>query len=112
MIDADAHLFHGPQIADLITKEALTKVTVEYADFAFSPDLVSKLPKHTGINDYAIKLVDINGFIRSSKSPTDAPIFFERKLDRSFLIGCQLERSLQYFQPCRFCRFQWPIRSE
>ena len=32
----------------------------KYLDFAniFSRDLASELPKHTGINDHAIKLVD------------------------------------------------------
>ena len=40
----------GPQIDDLIAKEAPTKVLAEYANFAdvFSPDLTSELPKHTG----------------------------------------------------------------
>ena len=33
----------------------------------FSLDLASKLPEHTGINDYAIELVNANGFIRSFK---------------------------------------------
>ena len=37
---------------------APTKVPVEYANFAFSPDLAFKLPKHTRINDHAIELVD------------------------------------------------------
>ena len=37
---------------------APTKVPVEYTDFAFSPDLASELPEHTGINDHAIELVD------------------------------------------------------
>ena len=45
-------------IAGLIAKEAPTKVFVEYADFAFSPDLTSELSEHTGINDHAIELVD------------------------------------------------------
>ena len=49
-----------PQIASLIAKEALTNIFNKYADFAdvFSPDLTYKLSKHTGINDYAIKLID------------------------------------------------------
>ena len=34
------------------------KVPVEYANFAFSSDLVSKLPKRTRINDHAIELVN------------------------------------------------------
>ena len=88
MIDADAHPFYKSQIAGLIAKEAPIKVTVEYANFVFSPNLASKLPEHTGINDYAIELVDANGFIRPSKSPTNAPILFDRKLERSFLVVC------------------------
>ena len=60
LTDADVHLSHRPQIAGLIVEKAPTKVPAEYADFAdmFSPDLASKLPKHTGINDHAIKLVN------------------------------------------------------
>ena len=77
MIDANAHPSRGPQIPGLIAEKAPTKVPVEYADFAFFLDLGSKLPKHTEINDYAIKLVDANGFIRPSKSPTGAPILFD-----------------------------------
>ena len=49
-----------PQISGLIAKEALIKVSAKYSNFVdvFSPDLTFKLPKHTGINDYAIKLVN------------------------------------------------------
>ena len=46
------------QIAGLIAEKAPTKALVKYADFVFSPDLVFKLPKHTGINDHAIELVN------------------------------------------------------
>ena len=35
-----------------------TKAFVKYADFTLSPDLASKLPEHTGINDHAIELVN------------------------------------------------------
>ena len=51
------------------------KVTDKYINFAnvFSPDLVSRLPKHTGINDHAIELADADEFIRPSKSPAGAP---------------------------------------
>ena len=46
----DVHLSCKPQIADLIAKEAPTKISDEYVDFAdvFSPDLVSKLPSILG----------------------------------------------------------------
>ena len=103
-----------PQISSLIAEEALTKVPTKYSDFAdvFSPDLASKLPKHTGINNYAKELVDgqqppykpiyslglmelktlkayietnlANGFISPLKSPAGAPILFERKSDVFF----------------------------
>ena len=62
-----------PQRAGLIAKEALLKVSVEYADFAFSPDLVSELPEHTRIKDRSLELVDANGFIRPSMLLTGAP---------------------------------------
>ena len=59
-LDADIHLFYRPKISGLIVEDALTKVSNQYVNFVdvFSPDLVFKLPKHTRINDYAIKLVD------------------------------------------------------
>ena len=43
-----------------MANNALTTIFTKYSDFAdvFSPELASKLSKHTGINDYAIKLVD------------------------------------------------------
>ena len=111
----DFHLSRKPQISGLIAGEAPTKVSAKYSDFAdvFFSDLTSELPKHTGINNHAIKLVDgwqqspyrfiysprpvdleilkayietnlANGFIRSSQSPTGTPILFERK-SNSFL---------------------------
>ena len=52
------HLSRRPQKVDLIAKKALTKGSVEYAVFAFSPDLASELPKHTEINDHANELVN------------------------------------------------------
>ena len=77
-LNLDVHTSRKPQISGVIAKEAPTKVPVEYADFVnmFSPDLVSELLDHTGINDHSIELVDANGFIRPSKSPASAPIFF------------------------------------
>ena len=102
-----------PQISGLIVEEISTKASIKYSDFVdiFSPDLASKLPKYTGINDHAIKLVDnqqppyrpiyrlrpvelkmlkayiktnlANGFIRPSKSPAGAPILFDQKSDGS-----------------------------
>ena len=113
----DVHLFQRPQTSDLIAKEAPTKILVKYSDFAdvFSLDLAFKLPKHTGINDYAIELIKgqqppyrpiyslgpveletlkayietnlANGVIRPSKSPAGASILFNRKSD-GFLHLC------------------------
>ena len=109
----DVHPSQRSQMFGLIAEEAPTKVPAEYSDFAdiFSPDLASKLPEHTGINDHAIKLVEgqqppygsiyslglveletmkayietnlANGFIRLSKSSADALILFDRKSDGS-----------------------------
>ena len=56
----NVHPSQRPQISGLIAKKAPIKVSNKYADFAdiFSPDLASKLPEHTKINNHAIKLVD------------------------------------------------------
>ncbi len=97
------------QIADLKVDEASTKVLTKYVDFVdvFSPKLAIELPKHTGINDHAIELVNnwqtsydpinilgpveletlkayiknnlANGFIRPSKFPSGATILFDKK---------------------------------
>ena len=111
-LDVDSS--RGPQIFSLIAKGAPTKVPAKYLDFAdiFSPDLVSELPEHTGINNHAIELVDgqqppygpiyslapveletlkayietnlANGFIKPSKSPASTPILFDWKAYSSF----------------------------
>ena len=56
----NVHPSWRPQLFGLITKETFTKVLDKYTDFAdvFSLNLASKLPEHTKINDYAIKLVN------------------------------------------------------
>ena len=112
-LELDVHPSRKAQVSDLIAEEASTKVSAKYSDFAdvFFPDLMSELPKHTGINDHTIELVDsqqppyvsiyslgpveletlkayietnlANGFIRLSKSPAGAPILFDRKSDGS-----------------------------
>ena len=89
LLKLNVHTSRRPQISGLIAEEAPTKVPDEYVDFAdvFSPDLASELPEHTGINDHSIELVDANGFIKPSKSPASAPIFFDRKSD-GFLRLC------------------------
>ncbi len=111
--DDEVHPSRRAQIAHLKADEAPTKVPGEYADFAdvFSPKLAAEFPKHMGINDHAIELVDdrqppygpiyslgqvelktlktyiennlANGFIRPSKSPAGAPILFDKKPDGS-----------------------------
>ena len=60
LLDADVYSFCKPQISGLIIEEALTKVSDKYVNFAdvFSLDLASKFPKHTGINEHAIELVN------------------------------------------------------
>ena len=88
MIDEDNHPSRGCQIAGLIDKEVSTKVSIKYTNFIFSQDLAFKLLKHTGISDYAIKLVNANKFIRPFKLPADILIFFGQKSDRSFLVVC------------------------
>ncbi len=105
------HPSRRAQIAHLKADKASSKVPNEYADFidVFSPKLATEPPEHTGINDYAIELVDdwqllyspiyslgpveleilkayiknnlANSFIRPSKSPAEAPILFDKKPD-------------------------------
>ena len=59
-LDANIYPSHRPQIAGSIVNKALTKVFDRYVNFidVLFPDLVFKLPKHTGINNHATKLVD------------------------------------------------------
>ena len=75
------NVHHKPQIVGLIAEEAPIKVPNEYVNFTFSPDLIFKLPKCTGINDHTIELVNANGPIRLSESPAGAPILFDQKSD-------------------------------
>ena len=112
----DVYPSRRPQISGLIAKEAPTKVPAKYSDFAdvFSPDLVIELPEHTEINTHAIDLEEgkqplygpiyslgpveletlktyiktnlANGFIRPSKSPTGAPILFDKKPNGSLCL--------------------------
>ncbi len=107
------HPSRRAQIAHLKADEAFTKVPSEYANFAdiFLPKLAVELLEHTGINNYAIELVDdwqppygpiysfgpveleilkayiennlASGFIRPFKSPARAPILFNKKPDGS-----------------------------
>ena len=109
----NVHPFCRPQISSLIAEEAPTKVPAKCSDFAdvFFSDLASKLHEYTGINDYAIELVNgqqppykpiyslgpveletlkayietnlANGFIRLSKSLAGASILFNQKSNSS-----------------------------
>ena len=56
----DVHPFHRLQVSGLIAKKASIKISAKYSDFPniFFPDWVFKLPEHTKINNYAIKLVN------------------------------------------------------
>ncbi len=99
----------APIIAALQQDKIPTKISLEYSDYAdvFLFDLLIELPENTGINEYAIELVKDKqppygpiyssspveletlktylethlktGFIRPSKSPTGAPILFDKK---------------------------------
>ena len=111
--DDEVHPSKRAQIAYLKADKAPTKIPSKYSDFAdvFFLKLAVKLPKHTRINEYTIKLVDdwqslygpiyslglveleilkayiennmANGFIMPSKSPVKALIFFDKKPDGS-----------------------------
>ena len=106
------HLARKAQIALLVVKEV--KIPTEYSDFSdvFLVKKALILLETTKLNQYAIKLQKgqqqlygliyslslvklktlkthietnlANNFIRSSKFPTDAPIFFVGKPDSSF----------------------------
>ena len=101
------------QIGALLFDEAPTKIPVEYFEYnnIFSAKNAAELPESNEINEHAIELkkdkqlpfgpiyslgpIELktlktyikinlaNSFIRLSKSPTRAPIFFDRKPDRS-----------------------------
>ncbi len=107
------HPSRRAQIAHLKADEVFSKVSSEYADFAnvFLLKLATELLEYTGINDHTIELLDdwqplygpiyslrpmkleilkayiennlANNFIRPSKSPARASIFFDKKPDGS-----------------------------
>ena len=112
----NVHPSRKPQISGLIAKEALTKISAKYSNFAnvFSLDLASKLRKHTKINNHTIKLVNsqqpsygpiyslelvkletlkiyietnlANDFISLSKLPASTLILFDQKSNGFFLL--------------------------
>ena len=111
-LDLGIHPDREAQIASLLTEEV--KIPDKYSDFAdvFSEEKALVLPECTDINKYTIELEDgkqppyrpiyslgpveletlktyikthlKTGFIWPSKSPVDAPIFFDKKSDGSF----------------------------
>ena len=104
------------QVRALNFNNAPTQVPAECSDYSdvFSVENAAKLPENTGINEHAIELKEgkqplfgpiyslgpveletlktyiktnlANGFIRPSKSPAGASIFFDWKPDRSFCL--------------------------
>ncbi len=104
------------QIAALQWDKAPIEIPAEYFDYVdvFSSDLVMELPENTRINEHAIELIEEKqlpyvliyalhlveletlkvyikthlktGFIRPSKSPVSASIFFDKKPDRSLCL--------------------------
>ena len=108
------HSSRDAQIAAFKLNEASTKVPSKYADYtdAFSFNLVIELLENTAINKHAIQLHDgkqppykpmyslgpveletlktyiethlKTRFIQPFKSPANAPILFDKKLDGSF----------------------------
>ena len=111
--EISVHSKKQAQIGALLFDEASTEVLVEYSNYSnvFSAENITELLENTGINEHAIKLEEgkqplfgpiyslepieleilktyiktnlANGFIRPFKSPAKAPIFFDRKPDRS-----------------------------
>ena len=107
------HTEKQAQVGALLFDEAPTEVPAEYFDYSdiFLVKNAVKLPENIGMNEHAIELEEgkqpllgpiyslssveletlttyiktnlTNGFIRPSKSPTRAPILFDRKPDKS-----------------------------
>ena len=107
------HLSKKAQIAHLKANKAPSKFSSEYANFVdvFLPKLIIELSEYTKINNHTIKLMDnwqlsydliyslsfveleilktyiknilANNFIRPFKFPTRAPIFFNKKPNKS-----------------------------
>ena len=107
------HFKRQAQVGALLFNKALTEVSAEYSDYSnvFLAENAAELPENIGINEYAIKLekskkplfsliyslepIELetmksyikinlaNSFIQLFKSPAGAPIFFNRKPNRS-----------------------------
>ena len=110
---AQIGVWNRVQVGALLFDEAPTKVSAEYSNYSnvFLAENTAKLLENIKINEHAIELEEgkqpsfepiynlglvvletlktyiktnlANGFIRPSKSPTRAPIIFDRKPDGS-----------------------------
>ena len=90
-------------IAGLIAKEALTKASDKYVDFAnmLSPDFTLELPEYTGINNHSIELVN-------SQQPSYGPIYNLRLVDPERLHWDQSsQRARQTIQVTRRCSYSF-----
>ena len=104
------------QVKALLFDKDSAEVLAEYSDYSdvYSVENVAKLPENTRINEHAIELEEgkqppfgsiysldsielktlktyietnlANNFIRPSKSSAEAPILFNKKLDRTFCL--------------------------
>ena len=107
------HFKRQAQVGVLLFDKALTEVLAEFSDYSnvFLAENTIELPENTGMNKHNIKLEEgkqspfrpiyflgpveletlkiyiktnlVNGFIWPFKSPTGAPILFDKKPDRS-----------------------------
>ena len=107
-LELNVHPSCRPQVSDLIAEKALMKVPAEYLDFAdvFFPDLASELLEHTGINNYAIELVD-------GQRPPYGPIYSLGSVELE-IKGLHWDQSGQWvYQTVQVsCRCSHPVRPE
>ena len=108
------HSERQAQVGALLFDKAPTEIPAEYSNYSdiFLAENAAELPENTGINEHTIELEEgkqpsfgpiyslepveletlktyiktnlANGFIWPSKYPAEAPILFDKKLDRSF----------------------------
>ena len=86
------------QVGALIFDEAFIKVPTEYSDYSsiFSAENATELPKHNGINEYAIELEE-------DKQPLFGPIYS--------LGPVELEMLKTYIKINLANGFIWPFKS-
>ena len=86
------------QVAALQQDKAPIEIPPEYADYAdfFSPNLAMELPENTGINEYAIELIE-------GKQPLYGPIYS--------LGSVELETLKAYLKTHHKTGFFWPLKS-